>query len=66
MPAISLVQGKTFMIDAMLEPIIALGLVRNVVQLVDFTAKGLRRGSEHMRTQDLFDHTRLTSITSDL
>ncbi len=50
----------------MLDPITALGLASNVVQLVDFTAKVLRKGSKQVRKQDLVDHARLTVITSDL
>ncbi|KAI4277459.1 MAG: hypothetical protein L6R35_006150 [Caloplaca aegaea] len=50
----------------MLDPIIALGLASNVVQLVDFTTKVLRKGSRKGSKQDLVDHARLTVITSDL
>lgn len=49
-----------------MEPIVALGLVSNVIQLVDFTAKVVRKGSKNVRKQDLVDHARLTTVTSDL
>lgn len=49
-----------------MEPIVALGLVSNVVQLVDFTAKVVRKASKNVRQQDLVDHARLTLVTSDL
>lgn len=54
------------MIDEMLDPITALSLASNVIQLIDFTAKVLRKKSVRGRKQDLVDHARLTVITSDL
>lgn len=59
-------KNDTYATTAMLDPIIALGLASNVVQLVDFTTKVLRKGSRKGSKQDLVDHARLTVITSDL
>lgn len=50
----------------MLDPIAALGLASNVVQLVDFAARVLSKGSKQGRRKDQIDRARLTVITTDL
>ena len=49
----------------MLDPLTALGLASNVVQLVDFTARVFKKTSKKGRHKDVLDHARLTSIASD-
>ena len=50
----------------MLEPITALGLASNVIQLVDFTARVLSKSSKEAQKRESIDHARLSLVTSDL
>lgn len=50
----------------MLDPITALGLASNIIQLVDFASKLLEKSTEIRRNGEAVDHGRLRAAAVDL
>ena len=50
----------------MLDPLTALGLASNIIQVIDFTARLLAKGSKTVQRKDQVDQARLKAVTVDL